>query len=83
VRKASASPREAPHIDGRGRRLAHTAGRSGRPKIRQRKASSSCTQGTPAGLPCGMPGIGELIDGAMQQAAQPLRQETGEDIAAV
>jgi hypothetical protein len=30
-----------------------------------------------------MPGIGELIDGAMQQAAQPLRQETGEDIAAV
>jgi hypothetical protein len=29
----------------------------------------------PAGLPKGMPGIGELMEGAMQQAAQPLRQE--------
>ena len=27
-------------------------------------------QRTPAGLPCGWPGMGELIDGAMQQAAQ-------------
>jgi hypothetical protein len=26
-----------------------------------------------------MPGIGEEIDGAMQQAPQPGRQETGED----
>jgi hypothetical protein len=52
---------------------AHTAGRSGRPKRRQRKASSSCTQGTPAGLPCGIPGMGELIEGAVQQAAQPGR----------
>ena len=53
---------------------AHTAGRSGRPNRRQRSASSSCTQGTPAGLPFGMPGMGELMDGAMQQAAQPGRQ---------
>ncbi|MDQ9170108.1 hypothetical protein Q8A64_06735 [Oxalobacteraceae bacterium R-40] len=30
--------------------------------------------GTPAGLPSGMPGIGDEIDGAMQQAAQALRQ---------
>lgn len=83
VRKLIASPREAPHIDGCGRRLAQTAGRSGRPKSRQRSASSSCTQATPAGLPCGMPGIGELIDGAMQQAAQPLRQGAEVDIGAV
>lgn len=57
-----------------GRRLAHTAGRSGRPKMRQRRSWSNCTQGTPAGLPWGIPGMGELIDGAVQQAAQPLRQ---------
>jgi hypothetical protein len=25
-------------------------------------------------LPCGMPGIGEVIDGAMQHAPQPKRQ---------
>ncbi|RTL01324.1 MAG: hypothetical protein EKK65_06870 [Lysobacterales bacterium] len=52
----------------------HTAGRSGRPNSRQRCWSSSCTQRTPAGLPTGMPGIGLLIDGAMQQAPQPGRQ---------
>ena len=51
-----------------------TAGRSGRPKIRQRSSSSSWMQRTPAGLPSGMPGIGLLIDGAMQQAAQWGRQ---------
>jgi hypothetical protein len=32
-------------------------------------------QRTPAGLPCGMPGIGEEIDGAMQQAPQPRRHD--------
>ena len=63
-----------PHISGEGFRLAHTAGRSASPKIRQRLAGSSCTQRTPAGLPSGMPGIGELMEGAMQQAPQPLRQ---------
>jgi len=29
------------------------------------------------GFPSGMPGMGELIDGAVQQAPQPGRQETG------
>jgi hypothetical protein len=68
-----------------GRRLAHTAGRSGWPKIRQRRSGASWTHGTPAGLPRGMPGIGELIDGAVQQAAQPVRQARakGDDMAAV
>ncbi len=28
----------------------------------------------PAGLPCGRPGMGLLIEGAVQQAAQPGRQ---------
>ena len=32
------------------------------------------THGMPAGLPWGMPGIGEAIDGAMQHAPQPGRQ---------
>jgi hypothetical protein len=31
-------------------------------------------QRTPAGLPAGMPGIGDEIDGAMQHAPQPTRQ---------
>lgn len=31
----------------------------------------------PAGLPWGMPGMGEAIEGAMQQAAQPGRQSIG------
>lgn len=52
----------------------HTAGRSGWPKMRQRSCASSCTQRTPAGLPCGMPGIGEEMEGAVQQAPQPARQ---------
>jgi hypothetical protein len=52
----------------------HTAGRLGSPNRRQRRSESSCTQATPAGLPNGMPGIGELIDGAMQHAAQRGRQ---------
>ncbi len=59
---------------GEGARLPQTAGRSGRPKIRQRPAASSWTQRTPAGLPCGMPGMGLEMEGAMQQAAQPGRQ---------
>ncbi|MCA3206196.1 hypothetical protein [Cupriavidus sp.] len=28
----------------------------------------------PAGLPCGMPGKGDVMDGAIQQAPQPARQ---------
>jgi hypothetical protein len=64
----------APHISADGKSCPHTAGRPGWPKILQALVSSSWTQRTPAGLPCGMPGIGELMDGAMQQAPQPGRQ---------
>lgn len=52
---------------------AQTAGRSGWPNSRQRHSASSWMHATPAGLPSGMPGIGLDIDGAMQQAAQPVR----------
>ncbi|GAB3338303.1 hypothetical protein GCM10027359_14430 [Marilutibacter aestuarii] len=64
-------------MDGEGRKDAQNAGRSGRPNRRQRRRSSSCTQGMPAGLPCGMPGMGEWIEGAMQHAPQPLRHSIG------
>ena len=57
-----------------GRRDTQNAGRSGLPNKRQRRSESSCTQATPAGLPWGMPGMGEVIDGAMQQAPHRLRQ---------
>lgn len=40
-------------------------------------SGNSCTHGMPAGLPCGMPGIGELIEGAMQHAPQLGRQSMG------
>jgi len=57
-----------------GLRDVHTGGRRGSPNNAQRLSSVSCTHRTPAGLlkpsTTGMPGIGELIDGAMQQAAQ-------------
>ena len=72
-----ASWRLLPHIVVLGCSDAHTAGRSGRPKIWQRPCPSSWMQGTPAGLPWGMPGIAELIEGAMQQAAQCGRQSIG------
>jgi hypothetical protein len=64
----------SPHISGAGIRLEHTAGRSGRPKIMQRFATSNWAQRTPAGLPCGIPGMAEEIEGATQQAPQPERQ---------
>jgi hypothetical protein len=37
----------------------------------------------PAGLPLGMPGIGEVIDGAMQHAPQPGRHSMKRTWAAV
>ena len=74
VSVCNASSREAPHIDISGRSDAQNAGRSGLPNNRHRYASSNCTHGIPAGLPCGMPGMGEVIEGAMQHAPQWSRQ---------
>jgi hypothetical protein len=75
----AARPRNAysalfPHISLDGWRFPQTFGRSGIPKILQKLSLSNWTQRTPAGFPCGIPGIAEEIDGAMQQAAQPGRQ---------
>jgi hypothetical protein len=78
--QASACSRLDPHISTDGLRLAHTAGRAGLPKIRQPLWSSSWMQRTPAGLPSGMPGMAEVMEGAMQQAPQPGRQGVAEII---
>lgn len=72
--QVSACSRDSPHISGKGLSEAQTAGRSGWPKTRQRCCVSSCTQRLPAGLPCGMPGMGEVIEGAVQHAPQAGRQ---------
>jgi len=37
----------------------------------QLQFADNCMQGAPAGLPFGMPGMGLVIEGAMQQAPQP------------
>ena len=72
-RYAMACARSLPHMAAPGCRLAQTAGRPGWPKTRQRWSGPSCTQGTPAGLPCGIPGMALEMDGAVQQAPQPGR----------
>ena len=60
----------SPHISSLGFSEAQNAGRSGLPKIAHLKSSKSCTQRTPAGFPCGIPGIGLLMEGAIQHAPQ-------------
>jgi hypothetical protein len=74
VRISIASSKLPPHIDSCGRRLSQKDGLSGLPKRLHRLSSLNWTHRTPAGLPPGIPGIGELIEGAMQHAPQPVRQ---------
>jgi hypothetical protein len=68
-----ASSRDAPHISACGCSPEQHAGRDGEPKIAHCRSARSCTQRTPAGLPLGIPGIGLVMDGAMQHAPQPGR----------
>ena len=75
LKYTSASSADAPHISALGRSPTQTAGRSGRPNSLQRLSSVNWTQRTPAGLPWGMPGMGEDMEGAMQHAPQPGRQK--------
>jgi hypothetical protein len=56
-----------------GRKPMQTWGRSGLPKIKQALPSLNCMQRTPAGLPLGMPGMGDEMEGAIQQAPHPKR----------
>jgi hypothetical protein len=69
-----ACSRLEPHIASDGCSPAQNAGRSGLPKMRQPLSSESWTHLTPAGFPSGIPGIGLVIEGAMQQAPQCSRQ---------
>ncbi len=75
-RNSKACSRLDPHISALGCRSEQTGGRRGSPNRRQRDCASSCTHRTPAGLPSGMPGIADDIDGAMQQAPQATRQRS-------
>jgi len=74
VSHSNAASRCEPHMSAEGCKPPQNAGRSGLPNTAQRMSGSSCTQGTPAGLPCGMPGRALVIDGAMQHAPHSLRQ---------
>lgn len=49
----------------------HTAGRRGESNILHRLSTVSWIHLIPAGFPSGIPGIGEEIEGAMQQAPHP------------
>jgi len=69
----NASSLELPQMSSSGIKLAQTFGLAGSLKMAQRKSSRSWTQGSPAALPFGMPGMAELIDGAVQQAPHPDR----------
>ncbi len=71
----SANTRSSPHISSDACKPEQQAGRSGWPKMAQRRSSVSWMQGTPAGLPFGMPGIALEMEGAVQQAAHNGRQE--------
>jgi hypothetical protein len=73
--QANAWESDSPHISRDGRNAAQTAGYSGVEWIRQRRSSSRLTHLSPAGFPRGMPGIGELMEMAMQQAAHPCLHE--------
>ena len=68
-----AASKSTPHISTLACSPPQTRGRSGEDQIAQRWSVVNCTQRTPAGLPLGMPGMGELMEGAMQHAPQPAR----------
>ncbi len=74
VRRAMACSLVSPHISKDGLNERQTAGRSGSPESLQCPSAVSWTHLTAAGLPASMPGIGDEIEGAMQQAAQPTLQ---------
>lgn len=73
IRPVKASWKECPHISSDGCNALQTAGRSGLPKSLQRLSSLSWMQRTPAGLPPGIPGMADEMDGAIQHAPHPTR----------
>jgi hypothetical protein len=74
ISQVIAASRFVEHISIDGFRLLQTAGRNAEPKRLHKLSSDNWTHRTFAGFPCGMPGIGLEIDGAIQQAPQSGRQ---------
>ncbi len=70
---ANASSRLPPQASSVAWKPRHTSGRLGCKKIAHLFSLSKCRQRTIAGLPKGCKGIAEEIDGAIQQAPQPIR----------
>ena len=58
-----ASSTELPQNNDSGLKPLHTWGRAGSVKTAHFRSSVNCTHRTPAGLPEGIPGIEELIEG--------------------
>ena len=71
LRMATASSLESPQNSRSGLKPPQTAGRRGSPHRPQRLSGVRCGHRTPAGLPFGKPGMGELMDMTMQHAPQP------------
>lgn len=80
MRYVIAASRSVEHISGEGCRLPHTLGRKAEPKILHKLSSDSCTHLTFAGLPSGIPGIGDEIEGAIQQAPQSIRHSINDSL---
>src|SRR5690606_26540730 len=80
IRYEYACSKLSPHISSLGRSRLQTSGRSGCPYNLQRLSSVSWTQRTPAGLPSGIPGMGDEIDRAMQQAPHPTRHSMSNSV---
>lgn len=74
ARYSRACSRLSPHISSQGFRSRQNRGRRSSLNNPQPLVLVRCIHRIPAGLPFGMPGIGEEIDGAIQQAPQFFRQ---------
>lgn len=66
-----------PQISASGLKPLQTFGRSGLLKMSQKKSSVRWIHLTKAGLPSGIPGMGELMEGNIQHAPQPGRHSMG------
>lgn len=71
LRMATASSLDAPQNSRSALKPPQTAGRRGSPHRPQRLSGVRCGHRTPAGLPFGKPGMGELMDMTTQHAPQP------------
>ncbi len=69
-----ASSADAPHISRDGCRPTQNFGLSGFPNSLHLLSPVNCMHRMPEGLPSGIPGTGDVIEGAMQHAPHPCLQ---------